>query len=85
MCLYRDIATEPVTQFFAWVTLPVMLVLFAAGFVHVVAPQSAGKTEVDTYFNDTYLIILFFLQLRIWHTGNENHPSGGTIEGVPYF
>ncbi len=26
-------------QYFAWVTLPVFLVLFSAGFVHVVAPQ----------------------------------------------
>ncbi len=30
-------------QFLAWVSLPVMLVLFSAGFVHVVAPQAIGS------------------------------------------
>ena len=29
-------------QFLAWCALPVFLVLFSAGFVHVMAPQAIG-------------------------------------------
>lgn len=43
MYLYRDLATEPIGQYFAWVVLPVVLVMFAAGFVHVVAPPAIGS------------------------------------------
>ncbi|XKL60131.1 hypothetical protein PGB90_001147 [Kerria lacca] len=38
--LYRDLSMYPVAQYIAWVSLPVSLVIFAAGFVHLVAPQS---------------------------------------------
>ncbi|XP_014239221.2 chloride channel protein 2 isoform X2 [Cimex lectularius] len=41
--LYRDLATHPVVQYFAWVSLPLCLILFSAGFVHIVAPQSIGS------------------------------------------
>ena len=30
-------------QFLAWVSLPVLLILFSAGFVHIVAPQAIGS------------------------------------------
>ncbi|XP_018336744.1 chloride channel protein 2 isoform X2 [Agrilus planipennis] len=41
--LYRDLAVDPVTQYFSWISLPVCLVLFGAGFSHLVAPQSIGS------------------------------------------
>lgn len=41
--LYRDLTSQPYTQYFAWVSLPVSLILFSAGFVHLVAPQSIGS------------------------------------------
>lgn len=41
--LYRDLTDRPVAQYFAWVSLPVCLILFSAGFVHLVAPQSIGS------------------------------------------
>ncbi|CAH1398800.1 unnamed protein product [Nezara viridula] len=41
--LYRDLATHPVVQYLAWVSLPFCLILFSAGFVHIVAPQSIGS------------------------------------------
>jgi chloride channel 2 len=44
--LYRDLTSDRYTQFFAWVTLPVCLILFSAGFVHLVAPQSIGKITI---------------------------------------
>lgn len=41
--LYRDLTSQPFAQYFAWVSLPVSLILFSAGFVHLVAPQSIGS------------------------------------------
>ncbi|XP_046673278.1 chloride channel protein 2 isoform X1 [Homalodisca vitripennis] len=41
--LYRDLTTHPFAQYMAWVALPVCLILFSAGFVHIVAPQSIGS------------------------------------------
>uniref|UniRef100_A0A1B6CT29 Chloride channel protein n=1 Tax=Clastoptera arizonana TaxID=38151 RepID=A0A1B6CT29_9HEMI len=41
--LFRDLATHPFAQYMAWVSLPVCLILFSAGFVHIVAPQSIGS------------------------------------------
>ncbi|XP_057320349.1 chloride channel protein 2 isoform X2 [Microplitis mediator] len=41
--LYQDLTTHPALQFLAWVSLPVCLILFSAGFVHIVAPQSIGS------------------------------------------
>ncbi|GFG36827.1 hypothetical protein Cfor_08654 [Coptotermes formosanus] len=41
--LYKDLATHPVVQYIAWISLPVFLILFSAGFVHIVAPQSIGS------------------------------------------
>jgi len=41
--LVKDLVTNVPGQFVAWVALPVLLVLFSAGFVHVVAPQAIGS------------------------------------------
>lgn len=41
--LYRDLTDRPYAQYFAWISLPVCLILFSAGFVHLVAPQSIGS------------------------------------------
>merc|ERR1719167_282629 len=41
--LVRDLVSNIYLQFLAWVSLPVFLVLFSAGFVHVVAPQAIGS------------------------------------------
>ncbi|XP_046388318.1 chloride channel protein 2 isoform X3 [Ischnura elegans] len=41
--LYRDLAVHPVLQYVAWVSLPLFLILFSAGFVHIIAPQSIGS------------------------------------------
>lgn len=38
--------THPALQYFAWISLPVTLVLFAAGFVSLVAPQCIGKSNI---------------------------------------
>ncbi|XP_053982168.1 chloride channel protein 2-like isoform X2 [Hylaeus volcanicus] len=41
--LYQDLTHHPALQYLAWVALPVCLILFSAGFVHIVAPQSIGS------------------------------------------
>jgi len=41
--LVKDLMPNIVLQFLAWVSLPVFLVLFSTGFVHVVAPQAIGS------------------------------------------
>ncbi|XP_065333405.1 chloride channel protein 2 isoform X1 [Cloeon dipterum] len=43
MWLYRDLSSHPLLQYVAWISLPVFLILFSAGFVHIVAPQSIGS------------------------------------------
>ncbi|XP_011641059.1 chloride channel protein 2 isoform X2 [Pogonomyrmex barbatus] len=41
--LYQDLTKHPALQYLAWVSMPVCLILFSAGFVHIVAPQSIGS------------------------------------------
>ncbi|KAK8738710.1 hypothetical protein OTU49_017422 [Cherax quadricarinatus] len=41
--LYRDLASHQALQYLAWVSLPVCLILFSAGFVHILAPQAVGS------------------------------------------
>lgn len=41
--LYRDLTNHPAAQYTAWISIPVCLILFGAGFVHLVAPQSIGS------------------------------------------
>lgn len=57
--LYRDLTTEPAMQFFAWIALPVSLILFSAGFVHLVAPQSIGSYQ-NSKTNEREIIYFCF-------------------------
>ena len=42
--LYKEIDEDNILlKYVAWVSLPVFLVLFAAGFVHIMAPQAIGS------------------------------------------
>ncbi|XP_051166762.1 chloride channel protein 2 isoform X1 [Leptopilina boulardi] len=41
--LFGELTTHPALQYIAWVSLPMCLTLFSAGFVHIVAPQSIGS------------------------------------------
>ena len=41
--LVEDLLQNVYLQFLAWVSLPVLLILFGAGFVHLVAPQAIGS------------------------------------------
>ena len=40
--MYNEFTIHPAVQYLAWITLPVSLVLFAAGFVFIVSPQAVG-------------------------------------------
>ncbi|CAG7725530.1 unnamed protein product [Allacma fusca] len=41
--LFFDLNQHVALQYFAWTILPICLVLFSAGFTHVVAPQAIGS------------------------------------------
>lgn len=44
--LYMDLNYHISIQYFAWIILPVCLVLFSAGLVHIIAPQAIGKNMI---------------------------------------
>lgn len=52
--MYRGIEIHPAVQYLAWIVLPVSLVLFAAGFVFIVAPQAVGMLlfHLPKFFKD---------------------------------
>ena len=60
MWLYRDLVTHPALQYLAWISLPVLLVLFAAGFVHILAPQAIGKFDILLCIIRSYLLLTLF-------------------------
>lgn len=62
--LYRDLTTDPVAQFIAWISLPVCLILFSAGFVHLVAPQSIGQFQ-HSIFGVLIFLIFFLIFLKV--------------------
>ncbi|XP_035706071.1 chloride channel protein 2 isoform X2 [Folsomia candida] len=41
--LYLDLNYHVSVQYLAWITLPVCLILFSAGLVHIIAPQAIGS------------------------------------------
>ncbi|XP_054160274.1 chloride channel protein 2-like [Oppia nitens] len=42
--LYDDLTGDNIwIKFIAWVTMPVLLILFSSGFVHIVSPQAVGS------------------------------------------
>lgn len=59
--LFRDLTNHPAAQYAAWVSLPVCLILFSAGFVHLVAPQSIGKVLATPLYSLLLLMLLFCL------------------------
>ncbi len=52
--MYRDLTTHPFLQYLAWICLPVFLVLFSAGFVHILAPQAIGMLFFLFFFFPLY-------------------------------
>jgi len=41
--LYEQLGDHVAVKYLLWVSLPVLLILFATGFVHVLAPQAIGS------------------------------------------
>ncbi|XP_067307516.1 chloride channel protein 2c isoform X3 [Pseudorasbora parva] len=41
--MYGGLDSNVILQYMAWVTYPVVLISFSAGFTHIVAPQAAGS------------------------------------------
>nr|XP_042904243.1 chloride channel protein 2 isoform X2 [Parasteatoda tepidariorum] len=62
--LYRDLTAHPFLQYLAWVALPMCLILFSAGFVHIMAPQAIGSgiPEMKTILRG--VVLKEYLSLR---------------------
>ncbi|KAG8197498.1 hypothetical protein JTE90_007236 [Oedothorax gibbosus] len=62
--LYRDLARHPLLQYLAWIAFPLTLILFASGFVHIVAPQAIGSgiPEMKTVLRG--VVLKEYLSLR---------------------
>ncbi|KAG8182992.1 hypothetical protein JTE90_027479 [Oedothorax gibbosus] len=62
--LYRDLTAHPFLQYLAWVALPLCLILFSAGFVHILAPQAIGSgiPEMKTILRG--VVLKEYLSLR---------------------
>lgn len=81
-------------QYLAWVTYPMILVVFASLFCHLVSPQAIGKAPLLPPVLPPPLLILssdkklfsFFFQFlcRFWYSGAENHPERSRAEGVSH-
>lgn len=46
--MYTGLDSNMLLQYIAWVTYPVVLITFSAGFTQVLAPQAVGETRART-------------------------------------
>ncbi|CAB1348104.1 unnamed protein product, partial [Coregonus sp. 'balchen'] len=47
--MYGGLESNVFLQYLAWVTYPVVLITFSAGFTQILAPQAVGKTHTHTF------------------------------------
>lgn len=47
--MYRGLHSNMLLQYLAWVTYPVVLITFSAGFTQILAPQAVGEREQRTH------------------------------------
>ena len=70
--LVNDLVSNIYLQFLAWVTLPVLLILFSAGFVHVVAPQAIGSGIPEMKVILRGVVLKEYLTFRSVNTQHNN-------------
>lgn len=46
--MYGGLDSNMLLQYLAWVTYPVVLITFSAGFTQILAPQAVGEAAVQT-------------------------------------
>jgi len=88
----RGLNTNLLLQYLAWVTYPVVLITFSAGFTQILAPQAVGtigekeRAEMGLLkqAHPVTLLGLFTPHPRVWHPGDENHLAGSGAEGIPH-
>lgn len=49
--MYGGLDSNVFLQYLAWVTYPVVLITFSAGFTQILAPQAVGTTSTHTKHN----------------------------------
>lgn len=45
--MYGGLDSNVFLQYLAWVTYPVVLITFSAGFTQILAPQAVGRTNTQ--------------------------------------
>lgn len=56
--LFSMLNGQPILQYFAWVGFPVVLVVFSAGFVHLVSANAIGKQiSTDLFYSFSWICL----------------------------
>lgn len=70
----RGLNTNILLQYLAWVTYPVVLITFSAGFTQILAPQAVGRAGWlgrrgrSSFLNEACQAAVLDVYLRrIWH------------------
>ncbi len=83
--MYGGLDSNVILQYLAWVTYPVVLISFSAGFTHIVAPQAAGETHLHSHTHERFLLF-FIIQRRspvfISHSGSGIPEMKTILRGV---
>jgi len=75
--MFNELATAPLQQYLAWISLPVFLVLFSAGFVYILAPQAIGNQ-----FYQLFIHFLIFNTSFCWNQGSGIPEMKTILRGV---
>lgn len=63
--MYGGLDSNVVLQYLAWVTYPVVLISFSAGFTHIVAPQAAGETHLHSHTHKRFPFFFIIQRLSL--------------------
>ena len=55
--MYGGLDSNVFLQYLAWVTYPVVLITFSAGFTQILAPQAVGMTSTHTQQDNTHTVM----------------------------
>lgn len=89
----KGLNTNPLLQYLAWVTYPVVLITFSAGFTQILAPQAVGtigeeeRAEMMGLLKQAHPVTLLGLCTpcpRVRHPRDEDNLAGSGAEGIPH-
>lgn len=80
--MYGGLDSNVILQYLAWVTYPVVLISFSAGFTHIVAPQAAGETHLHSHTHKRFLFFFFIIQRFVSQSGSGIPEMKTILRGV---